>query len=112
GARAVEAVDAGSARNEDRIGPADEEAALDGADDAPDAPLQPCGVGNGIERAIENAVTAVGHERLARGREAQPYAGAERLEACLRRLQPESRDLDGNRRVRAQPIRQPGLVDD
>ena len=48
GARAVEANDALRAGDEYRIGAADEQAALDHADDAADAVLEPSRVGNGL----------------------------------------------------------------
>jgi hypothetical protein len=64
------------------------------------------------EAAVENVVAAVGDERLARRRQAQPDAGAERLEGRLGCFQPEGDDLDGHRRLRTQPIHQLGAIDD
>ena len=64
--RAVEAMDAGGIGDEDRIGAADEQAALDDADDAADALLQPRRIGDVAEAAVEHAIAAVGDEGLAR----------------------------------------------
>jgi hypothetical protein len=81
GACAVEAVDAIRVGNEDRIGAADEKAAFDHPDDAPDALLQSRRIGDRTEAAVENAVAAIRDERLACRRQAQPDAGAEHLES-------------------------------
>src|SRR6185312_6092083 len=66
GARAVEALDAGRVGDEDRIGAADEKAALDDANDAPDALFQPRRIGDRSEAAIDNAIAAIRDEGLAR----------------------------------------------
>ena len=64
GARAVEAMDALAVGDEHRIGAADEKAALDHADDAADAILEPRRVGDRAgEAAVEDAVAAVGDEQ-------------------------------------------------
>src|SRR6185437_13375704 len=104
GARAVEAVDAGRVGDEDRIGSADEEAALDDADDAPDAILQSRRIGDRAEAAVEDPVAAVGRERLARRRLAQPYAGTEHLEGGSGCFPTEGHAFHGNRCARAQPV--------
>src|SRR5690349_8728020 len=62
-ARAVESADAGCIGDEDRIGAADEEAAFNNANDAPDALLKARRVSNKTEGAVENAIAAVRGER-------------------------------------------------
>ncbi len=77
GARTIKAMDAGRVCDEDWIGAADEEAAFQHSDDAPDALFQSRRISDATEVAIENAVAAVGNEGLASGRYAWPRAGAE-----------------------------------
>ena len=113
GARAVEAMDAGCIGDEDRIGAADEQAAFDHPDDAPDALLQPRRIGDGAEIAVENAVAAVGDKRLAR----PPTGAAERWRRAPRALawvasRPKATTSTGTGVVRPQPIDQLGAVDD
>src|SRR5262249_2197714 len=67
-AGAVETMDTGRIGDEDRIGPADEQAALDHPDDASNALLEPRRIGDGAEAAVENSVAAIGDEGLARRR--------------------------------------------
>ena len=112
GARAVEAVDTGRVRDEHRIGAADEKTAFDHPDDAPDARLQPRRIGDRTEAAVENAIAAVGDERLACRRQAQPRAGTEPLEGCPGRFQPKGDNLHRKRCVRAQPVHHFGPVHD
>src|ERR1700751_1368138 len=111
-ARTVEAVHAGLTGDQDGIGPADEQPALDHPDDAPDAFFQPRRIGDDTEAAVENTVATVGDESLAGRRQAQSRGGPERLEGRPSRSQPEGDDFDGNRRTRPEPIDQFFAVDD
>ena len=73
---------------------------------------QPCRIGDGIEAAIEDPVTAIGHERLTRRHQAQPGARAEPREGYLGRFQAEVDDLHGDWAVFTEPVHQLGAVDD
>src|SRR5260370_7964073 len=59
--------------------------------------FQAPGVVDNSEAAVENAVTRISHEWLARRREAQAYGRAELLETCLGYLQSKLNDLYQNR---------------
>src|SRR5260370_31611631 len=71
GARAVEAVDAGGVGDKDRIGAADEKAALDHPHDAPHALLPARRVRDKTEAAVKNSIAAV-RDKTAPLRPAQP----------------------------------------
>ena len=111
GARAVEAMNAGGVGDEHRIGAADEQPALDDADDTPDALVQLRRIGNAPEVAIENVIAVVGNERLACRRHAQYAPSAKHFERLAGRLQAERNDLDRNGGVRTEPIDQLDAVD-
>jgi carbohydrate kinase (thermoresistant glucokinase family) len=65
--------------DEDVLGATDEQPAFDHADDAPDAFLEPCWIGDLTEPAVEDAIAAVGNERLPCRCLPQLDAGAARL---------------------------------
>ena len=113
GMRAVEAMDAAGIGDEDRIGPADEEAAFDHPDDAPDALLQPRRIGDRAEAAIEDAVAAVGDEGLARRASAAAWRLAPSASSrALVTSRPKVTTSTGTGALRSQPIDQLGAVDD
>ena len=112
GARAVEAMHACGVGNKHRIGAADEQPALDDADDPPDALVQMRRIGNAPEVAIENVIAVVGDERLACRRHAHMRRCAKHFERLAGRFQAERNNLDRNGGVRAEPVHKLAAVDD
>jgi hypothetical protein len=112
GACTVKAMDTGRVGDEDRIGAADEEAALYHANDAPDAFFQSRRISDPAEVAIENAIAAVGNEGLASGQHAQPGAGAEHFKRLPGCFQSEDHDLNRNGCLHTQSIDELGSVND
>src|SRR5262245_20639958 len=92
--------------HEHRISEADEEAGLDHAHHPTDALLQPSGIKDSAEAAVENAITTVGDESLAGGTTAQTDPGAEPFQSPLRCLQAEGDDLHWHRSLGAELIHQ------
>jgi hypothetical protein len=110
GARAVEPMDAGRIRDEDRIGAADEKPAFHYADDSPDALVQSRRIGDAAEIAIKDAVAAVGHKRFS-GRHARASTAAEHFERLARCLESEGHHFDRDRCVRSKPVHQFATID-
>ena len=97
-------MDARGIGNEHRTGAADEEPALNHADDAADALLQPCRIGDRAEAAVEDVVAAVGEVRLLAGRVAPRWNTAELSERDGSGLPAELSDLYRHRSVFAELV--------
>src|SRR5580704_15089754 len=111
GACTLKAVDAGLIGHEDRIGAADEKAALHHTDDTPDAVLQSCRIVDAAEIAIKNEVTAVGDKGRDR-RYAGASAGAEHFERLAGSFQSEGDHFYRKRCLCTKSVHHLAAVDD
>jgi len=97
-------------RNKDDICATDEKSTFHDSNHSPDPLFEPRWISDRTEAAVENAVSAVSDEGLARRPQTQPDSSAEDLESRLSCFQPERDDLYRNRCVRTQSVDQLGAV--
>src|SRR5215471_17127035 len=100
------AVNTGRVGNEHHIGAANEKPAFDDSHHSLNPLLQLSWISDRTKAAVENAVTAVGAEGLARCGPAKPRRGTDRFQSRLRYLQAKSDHFHRNRRARAELINQ------
>jgi hypothetical protein len=102
----------GGIGNEHQVGKINKKAAFNDSRDSLYLFFQAPGVVDNSEAAVENAVTTISHEWLARRREAQARGRAELLETCFGYLHSKLNDLYRNRYALTQLIDQLAAVHD
>src|SRR5262245_15605004 len=99
-------------RNKHDICATDEKSAFNDSHHSPDPLFQPRWIDDWTKAAVQNAVTAVSDERLARCELAKPGAGTDRFQSRLSCFEAKRDDLHRNRCASTQPIHQLQTVHD
>src|SRR5262245_4393076 len=105
-ANALQTLNAARVCNKDDIRATDKKSAFNDSHHSPDLFFQQRWIADCTKVAVENAVTAVSDERLARCGLAKPRGGTDRFQSCLRCFDAECDDLYRNRCTCTQSIHQ------
>src|SRR4030095_4219331 len=103
-ALALQTVNTARVRDEHNIGTSDEQSAFNDSNHLPDPRFKRCGIGYWAKAAVENAITAVSDEGLARCRSAKPRGGTDQFESHLSCFEAKGDDFHRNRCTGTQPI--------
>src|SRR6185437_7963555 len=98
-ARALQTMNTVRLRNKDDICATDEKSAFNDSNHSPDPLFQPRWISDWTKAAVENAVTAVSDERVARWGLAKPRGGTDRFQRRLSCFEAKGDHLYRNRCV-------------